>query len=321
MGLGDHDVVVIGAGVIGLTCAVSLAEAGARVRVLAESIPGVTSTAAGALWGPYLVEPKERVRAWALESFAAFRVLAAGNTPGVKMTAGVDASRTAGPPPDFADMVPGLQAVAAPELPAGFAQGVRYVAPLVDMPAYLAYLRQRLHDAGGTDSTIIVDTLTSVVGLAPIVVNCTGIGARHFVPDSGVFPIRGQLVVLDNPGIDEWFSEDTGESPDLLHWYPHGDALVLGGVAQPGDWGVVPDPATAAAIIHRCAAVEPRIAAAKILAHRAGLRPTRPAVRLDVQNIPGCRVVHCYGHGGAGVTLSWGCAAEVRSLAANLTYK
>jgi len=189
------------------------------------------------------------------------------------------------------------------------------------MPAYLAYLRQRLHDAGGTDSTIIVDTLTSAVGLAPIVVNCTGIGARHFVPDSGVFPIRGQLVVLDNPGIDEWFSEDTGESPDLLHWYPHGDALVLGGVAQTGDWRVVPDPATAAAIIHRCAAVEPRIAAAKILAHRAGLRPTRRAVRLDVQNIPGCRVVHCYGHGGAGVTLSWGCAAEVRSLAANLTYK
>src|SRR5258708_5081469 len=214
--------------------------------------------AAGALWGPYLVEPKERVRAWALETFSAFAALAAGNTPGVRMTAGVEASRRAGPPPDFADMVPGLQAAAAHEVPAGFAAGVRYTAPLVDMAAYLAYLRPRLQDAGGTASVARGETSARLIGLAPIVVDCTGIGAHH------------------------------------------------------------PVPGTAAAIIQRCAAVEPRIAAAKVLAHRAGLRPTRPAIRLDAQNLPGCQVVHCYGHGGAGMTLSWGCATEVRELVGKL---
>jgi D-amino-acid oxidase len=49
-----------------------------------------------------------------------------------------------------------------------------------------------------------------------------------------------------------------------------------------------------------------------VLAHRVGLRPVRPQVRLETQAVPGGRhVVHNYGHGGAGVTLSWGCALAV----------
>ncbi|OIK28078.1 hypothetical protein VT52_008825 [Streptomyces malaysiense] len=54
-------VVVVGAGVAGLTTAVVLAEAGASVHVIAEQVPGATSSAAGAMWGPYLVEPKDKV--------------------------------------------------------------------------------------------------------------------------------------------------------------------------------------------------------------------------------------------------------------------
>jgi D-amino-acid oxidase len=49
--------------------------------------------------------------------------------------------------------------------------------------------------------------------------------------------------------------------------------------------------------------------------HRVGLRPVRPAVRLEREG----RVIHCYGQGGAGVTLSWGCAEEVRELVAQLS--
>jgi D-amino-acid oxidase len=47
-----------------------------------------------------------------------------------------------------------------------------------------------------------------------------------------------------------------------------------------------------------------------VLRHKVGLRPSRSAVRLERDG----RVVHCYGHGGAGVTLSWGCADEVVEL-------
>ena len=50
-----------------------------------------------------------------------------------------------------------------------------------------------------------------------------------------------------------------------------------------------------------------------MLRHKVGLRPVRPAVRLERDG----HVVHCYGHGGAGVTLSWGCADEVVALVSN----
>ncbi|NYE41591.1 glycine/D-amino acid oxidase-like deaminating enzyme [Streptomyces fulvorobeus] len=69
-------VVVVGAGVAGLTTAVVLAEAGLSVHVIAEQVPGVTSLAAGAMWGPYLVEPKDKVDRWGNRSLEIFRELA-----------------------------------------------------------------------------------------------------------------------------------------------------------------------------------------------------------------------------------------------------
>jgi D-amino-acid oxidase len=55
-----------------------------------------------------------------------------------------------------------------------------------------------------------------------------------------------------------------------------------------------------------------------VKAVRVGLRPARPAVRLETEGTPGGVIVHCYGHGGAGVTLSWGCAEEVADVVARL---
>jgi D-amino-acid oxidase len=58
----------------------------------------------------------------------------------------------------------------------------------------------------------------------------------------------------------------------------------------------------------------PALADAKVRAHKVGLRPVRPTVRLEAARGTGQTVVHCYGHGGSGVTLSWGCADEVLGL-------
>jgi D-amino-acid oxidase len=146
------------------------------------------------------------------------------------------------------------------------------------------------------------------------VINCTGMGARELVSDPDLIPIRGQLVVVENPGITEFFSESTGPSPDLLHYAPHGETMVLGGTAQPDNWSRTPEPATAAAIIERCASVEPRFRYARVLDHRVGLRPTRPHVRVEAERRDESLVIQNYGHGGAGITLSWGCAAEVMTL-------
>lgn len=310
------DVVVVGAGVIGLTAAVVLAEQGRSVRVVAEDIPGTASLAAGALWGPYHAEPVDRVHGWASRSLTIFSELAAADVPGVQMVYGVEASRQpAFAGPDFVDLLPDVHAVDAAELPAGFASGIGYTAPLIDMPKYLDYLLHRLGSAGGQIEHRRLRRLDETFGLAPTIVNCSGMGAAYLVPDEQLTPIRGQLVVAENPGIDSWFSEDTGASPDLLHWYPHEETIVLGGQAAPGTWDTAPSPKTSAAILARCAEVEPRLRNARILEHRAGLRPTRPSIRLDAEQRAASSIIHCYGHGGAGVTVSWGCARDLATMA------
>jgi D-amino-acid oxidase len=97
---------------------------------------------------------------------------------------------------------------------------------------------------------------------------------------------------------------------------PRSQDIVLGGTAQEGDERLAPDQATAAAILERCARLEPRLRGAEVLEHKVGLRPGRPSVRLEAERRAGGLLVHNYGHGGAGVTLSWGCADEVARLIA-----
>jgi D-amino-acid oxidase len=76
--------------------------------------------------------------------------------------------------------------------------------------------------------------------------------------------------------------------------------------------------ATGRAIVDRCVALVPELAGAPVLGQRVGLRPSRHGgPRLEAELAPdGWRLVHNYGHGGAGVTLSWGCADEVAELCA-----
>ncbi|MHC6627484.1 FAD-dependent oxidoreductase [Streptomyces globosus] len=309
-------VVVVGAGVAGLTTAVVLAEARASVHVIAEQVPGVTSLAAGAMWGPYLVEPKDKVNRWGQRSLEVFRKLAEDPSTGVRLTSGIEASRTAEAPPDWATTLPGFRPCETAELPAGFSTGYRFTVPLIDMPTYLAYLRRRLDAAGGTVERRRLASLEDA-GPAAVIVNCTGLGAKNLLTDPDPWPIRGQHVVVTNPGLTEFFSEDTGPSPDLLCFYLHGDTVVLGGTAIDGEGDLTADYKAAANILARCAEVEPRLAEARVLEHRIGARPTCSAVRVEAERWEDATVVvHNYGHGGAGVTLSWGCAEEAANLVA-----
>ena len=95
---------------------------------------------------------------------------------------------------------------------------------------------------------------------------------------------------------------------------PREHDIVVGGTAEDDAWDLRPDPEVARAVLDRAVALVPALRKAQVLGHRVGLRPARPAVRLEsvphADGEPG-GVVHCYGHGGAGVTLSWGCADDV----------
>ena len=81
---------------------------------------------------------------------------------------------------------------------------------------------------------------------------------------------------------------------------------------EPDDERRFPDPATTEAILARCARLDPRLRELHVLAEPVGFRPERPEVRVAEQTSDGsARIFHNYGHGGAGVTLSWGCAEEI----------
>jgi D-amino-acid oxidase len=310
--------VVVGAGVTGLTTAVVLAEAGIDVAVVADEIPGTTSLAAGAMWGPYLVEPKDKVDRWSQVSLEVFRELANDPATGVRIASGVEASSHAEAPPDWATTLPGYRPCTLAELPSGYTSGYRFEVPLINMPVYLQYLLKRLQAAGVSTRRARLQSLEEI-DYAPIVVNCSGLGARELAHDRGLYPIRGQHVIVRNPGLTDFFSEDTGSSPDLLCVYPQGDTVVLGGTAIAHDWSLSPDEASTEAILQRCAAVEPRLANAEVVSVCVGLRPTADRVRVEAEPRVNGSVLHNYGHGGAGVTLSWGCAREVLSMAMGLS--
>lgn len=301
-------VVVVGAGVVGLSCAVRLAEAGHRVDVLARDLPlETTSVVAAALWYPYLAEPRDRVVAWGACSYAAFEALSRSADPavhGVRMLPGTEVLDRPSADPWWASAVPDLARASAPE---GYADAWSFTAPVIDMPVYLTWLRGRLETLGGTLTRISLGGLPDV---EDVVVDCSGLGARLLAADHGVRPVRGQVVLLEGVHLDRWTLDGAGPT----YVVPRGERVVAGGTEQDGDWSRTPSPETATEILQRATRLVPELSRARVVAHRVGLRPVRPAIRLEAEG----RVVHCYGHGGAGVTLSWGCADEVATLVGSL---
>src|ERR1039457_1701167 len=90
----ELEVVVIGAGVSGLTTAICLPEAGLAVGVHAAAPPqATTSAAAGALWGPHLVGMDERVVRWTTVTLARLLEMLDNPATGVRLLAGIDADR------------------------------------------------------------------------------------------------------------------------------------------------------------------------------------------------------------------------------------
>ena len=308
------EVVVIGCGVIGLSTAIRLREAGLDTRIVAADPPGETTSAvAAAIWYPYKAFPERDVLRWGRRTFEVLETLASAPGTGVRMREGLELRRERAGRPWWAEAVPGVRRCSDDELPPGYRGGHAFVVPVVEMPIYLRYLRDRFTAAGGTVQRRAVARPDEFADEASVVVNCAGLGARGLVGDDSMKPIRGQVLRVRNPGLDRFFL-DEDDPEGVTYIVPRSRDCVLGGTADEGDWTTDPDPRTAAAILRRCSTLEPRLADAEVLGHGVGLRPGRPEVRLGREAGDGLSLVHNYGHGGSGVTLSWGCAEEALRL-------
>ncbi len=313
-------VTVLGAGVTGLTTAVRLLEAGCRVRVVAAApVEASTSYLAAAIWFPTHAGPPEKVARWSRDTFTVLAGQAADGVPGVVMRESLVLYRHPPGEPDWVAAVGQVRAATEAELPAGYPYGLRFAAPLVEMPRYLPWLAARVREHGGEIRRRRVhslDELSDDAGdFVDAVVNCSGLAAGSIVGDTSVYPVRGQIVRVTNPGLT-LSVRDEHHPGGRAYVHPRTEDCILGGTLEEHNWDTTVDLDAAEAIIRRCRDIAPALADATVIQHLVGLRPGRPTVRLE-ESAParsGTRILHNYGHGGSGITLSWGCAADVVDL-------
>ena len=309
------EVTVIGSGVIGLSAALNLQSAGFDVRVLTRDMPQATaSSAAGAVWSGGSVSG--RSRRWADDSLSHFLPLTAQTKSGVGLRRMWQVFPHQVSDPWFKDRLPFFAKMPAVDLPPNCRDGWIMDLPIVAPPRYLQNLQDQFLGAGGSLEVREVESPGDLAGESRLLVNCTGAWAKYVTPDPEVFPIRGQTLLIDAPQIRDGYmcaSDDT-------YLFPRDDGLLIGGIYQYHSWNPEIDEEQTADIINRCSQIEPGVADAAIVRSAVGIRPGRETVRLEAERLSNdCTVIHNYGHGSIGFTLSWGCAKAVLELARNLS--
>lgn len=309
-------ITVIGAGIIGLTTAVRLAETGYQVAVMARDLPlETTSAVAAALWYPYRAEPPAQVLTWARTAFDTFVPEALDPESGVTLVDGLELRRSVGDP-WFAEALPDVAGFHHfRDVPSGYQDGWQLRLPVIEPGRYLPRLVHRLELLGGSMTRMAVTHFPE----DSLVVNCAGLAARGLADDQSVTPVRGQVVRVERvPGVDTWLLDHSDES-QLVYVVPRARDVVVGGTVGLGDFDQTPNSDSVAAILQRATRLVPPLADAAVLGTHVGLRPGRPTVRLEAEpRSGGGTVIHNYGHGGAGWTLAWGCADSVVQVVSSL---
>jgi D-amino-acid oxidase len=303
------DCVVIGAGVSGLSAGIRLRESGWDAHVVARELPEATvSAVAAAVWTMTELAPLDRVRRWALVSREEFARLSTDPSTGVTPLRQLEVSKI--PTTTWWESTPWVEAADPGDLPEGAAAGWWVDGFMIETPRYLSWLVARFVALGGH---IRVEEVTELDGLAPLVVNCAGLGAGLLVGDASMYPIRGQIALVATSGMRHGLADYSGSGPPA-YVYPRSGEVVVGGTQEQHVWDRAPDPATTSRILRDARRLDPTVG--DVVGVKVGLRPGRPEVRVEAETLPdGSRVIHDYGHGGSGYILSWGCADEVARLA------
>jgi len=315
----SHRVAVIGGGVSGLTCGVLFAERGFSVTIFADQIgTETTSGAAGALWFPYDAEPAAKVIPWALATYKVLVDLRQEPRSGVSMIELRQYCRTGKIEiPDWASVISSEDA--SPDrtekslnISVLFADGFSLRVPLIDTTIYLDYLANRFQKTGGEiEINVHLEKFEDVAARFDLMINCAGIGARELACDADLEPHRGQVAIVPKP--DNLNCAIVCDDDPLMYVIPRTNDCVFGGTNDVSG-NLQPDSKTREAIVAECTRVL-GIEKPEVLRERVGLRPFRKSgVRLENEKLrDGLSVIHNYGHGGSGFTLSWGCAEEVMS--------
>lgn len=321
-------IAIIGAGVIGLSVAVRLLESCGdlvAITVIAERFhPNITSNGAGGMVYPDVAAEDERL-------LVTMEYLRGLQSSGVADEAGVSLMPTflyfltprerpwwAGTVPEF-EMLTRAEALQRGLSPGSYEAVFSFKSYVIEPKKYLPWLMSKFQKLGGNFEQRRVAAIQELQTDYQLAVNCTGLGARDLARDQDLHPVRGQIVAVrvplslkQHPEAHTW---DPEEGERLTYIIPHSEVTLLGGTRNHGDWSQVPDPQLTDRIYKECLQLVPGLEGSEIVETWACLRPARSTVRLELESVfPFLPVVHCYGHGGRGYILHWGCALEVQKL-------
>jgi len=285
---------------------------------------------------PFRAAGDDRMRRWTRESYETFRHLASTAADATGVTVGPLRELFFHPQPGdpwWTDLVQGARRLA--NVPAGYVDGWEAWMPRMRMLSYMPWLERRfVNELGGQIVTQRVREFADLFSRGfNIVINCAGLGARELADDPNVCPMRGQVLHVANTlGLNEALAEE-GRGAITTYIFPFQDYVVLGGTYERDEWSESTSESDLAAIVERCRDLlracghaDWRRMGEQRLRALAGLRPARviggieEAVRLEREAVGADRfIIHNYGHGRTGVTLSWGCAAEVVRLVEEVT--
>ncbi|XP_005091243.1 D-aspartate oxidase [Aplysia californica] len=316
------EVVVVGAGIIGLSTAVAIQQRtpSVRVTIVADKFGrDTTSIGAGGIFAPTAVGIDEKTsHLWASEGAKHFFDLgfsAESGTSGVNLITGFELMNTDKKKPWFqympfvAKMTPELLQRFAPYYKYGFV----YTTVIVEGPKYLPWLMKRFKENGGKVVEQKISSFEELSGVYDLVVNCTGLGSRGLASDTDLHPVRGQLIRLTAPWIKHFVHTD-----DSKYIMPASETVAVGGEKQPNRTDMAPLASDHHAAWNSLRDRFPALEGSKVLYDWVGLRPQRSKVRLEKEmlNFNGKRlqVIHNYGHGAFGISLSWGTAVHVSKL-------
>ncbi|KAJ3664513.1 hypothetical protein Zmor_000073 [Zophobas morio] len=326
-----YTIAVIGGGVIGLPAALAIQKefgSKAKVIIFADKLsPHTTGDVAAGLWTPYILQntPQEKVLQWAKATQDYILELwkrGEAKDAGISLQVMVNLSdQKEFKIPEWAKITLGYSEIPAEEVKSyndkyakRFTGGFTFVSFIWEASKFLPYLQKKFVENGGEVRVKNVQNFEEVAQF-DVIVNCTGLNSRFLVPDLLVRPVRGQIARVHAPWQFHCFMTDEEHGHYII---PNQECVILGGTHQEGDFSTAISEQDKKFIFDGCVKYIPALKHAPVLKHQAGLRPGRDQVRLELErrNIGGkeVKIVHNYGHGGSGVTLSIGCAEEAAQL-------
>ncbi|KAI8644751.1 hypothetical protein BD408DRAFT_462051 [Parasitella parasitica] len=308
----ENPVIVVGAGVIGLSVALQLKLKGyKKVTIVAKYIPGdlcieYTSPYAGAHWRSMAPGSNKLLQKFDAVTYDRFMNLAhSSDNPGIMILPSYDYYDDASSPditdPWFKDVV----------------RDVGFIHKMLRLK--FEFLTEK---DGLPHGAQLGHKYTTVFGLQedPNVINCTGLGARYIggVNDEAVFPTRGQTIVVKATHIKKTITHLGTQGINYV--IPRSDGtVILGGTANKHDFNPFPEAQASKTILEKTLALCPELKdqPLDIVKYNVGLRPSRiGGVRIENELLSKnkkqtIQVTHGYGHGGFGVQSSWGCAEYI----------